>query len=168
MNGPQFAAKDVINSEFADIGSVLIPERICILDCDDKENALRQLIELLATAPEVKNSDELARGIFYREQLMSTGIGLGIAVPHVRLESVEKPAMAVGVSVKGIKDYESLDDAPVHLIFMIAAGKNQHRQYLRLLSAVSSRLKEARVRRLLMNAQDNKAFYNILTNSEET
>ncbi len=167
MNRSQFPTKDMLNGEFTDIESVLIPGRICILDCNDKENALRQLIELLATAPEVKNPDELARGIFYREQLMSTGIGMGIAVPHVRLKSVEKPTMAVGISKSGIMDYESLDNAPVHLIFMIAAGQDQHKQYLRLLSALSSRLKDDGIRSLLMNTKDGKSFYGILTDSGE-
>lgn len=156
----------MMDNEFADLSSVLTPERVGILDCSDKESTLRQIIELLATAPEVKDAEELARGIFYREKLMSTGIGMGIAVPHVRLESVEKPTMAAGISNKGIENYESLDNAPVHLIFMIAAGKNQHKQYLLLLSAVSKRLKDSNIRSLLMNAPDGKTFCDILAGSE--
>lgn len=167
MNRSQFLIKDMMGDEFEDLGSVLIPERVGILDCTDKESALRHIIGLLATAPEVKDADELARGIFYREQLMSTGIGMGIAVPHVRLASVEKPTMAAGISSSGIEDYGSLDDAPVHLIFMIAAGKDQHKQYIRLLSAVSKRLKDSHVRSLLINAKDGKTFCDILTGSED-
>ena len=149
-------------NDYSDLCSVLTPERIGILDCNDKENALRCVSDLLATAPDVTNAEELTEGIFYREQLMSTGIGLGIAVPHVRLESVQNPAMAVGISREGIHDYESLDNAPVHLIFMIAAGKDQHKQYLRLLSAVSARLKDDGIRQALMNADDGKHFHDIL------
>jgi PTS system nitrogen regulatory IIA component len=168
MNRSQFSTKELISDKFDDLGSVLTPERVGIIDCNDKESTLRQIIQLLATAPEVKDADELAEGIFRREQLMSTGIGMGIAVPHVRLASVEKPTMAVGISSEGIKDYESLDDSPVHLIFMIAAGKDQHKQYLHLLSAVSRRLKDSRVRGLLINATDGKTFCDILTGSEDS
>ena len=168
MNGSQFSTNEMINNKLDDLGSVLIPERVGIIDSNDKESTLRQVIQLLATAPEVKDADELARGIFHREQLMSTGIGMGIAVPHVRLASVEKPTMAVGISAKGIRDYESLDDSPVHLIFMIAAGKDQHKQYLHLLSAVSRRLKDSHIRGQLINATDGKTFCNIFMGSENS
>jgi PTS system nitrogen regulatory IIA component len=166
MNKSQFLIKDMMGDDFDDLGSVLIPKRVAILTCRDKDCALREVIGLLATAPEIKDAEELTRGIFYREQLMSTGIGMGIAVPHVRLASVERPIMAAGISSSGIEDYASLDDIPVHLIFMIAAGKDQHKQYLRLLSAVSKRLKDSHVRDLLINAEDGKTFCDILTGSE--
>jgi PTS system nitrogen regulatory IIA component len=168
MNGSQFSTKEMTNGKFGDLSSVLTPERVGIIDCEDKESTLRQIIRLLATAPEVKDADELERGIFHREQLMSTGIGMGIAVPHVRLASVEKPTMAVGISSKGIKDYESLDDSPVHLIFMIAAGKDQHKQYLHLLSAVSRRLKDSHIREKLIHTADSKTFCDIFTGSKDS
>ncbi len=93
---------------------------------------------------------------------MSTGIGMGIGVPHVRLDSVEAPVMAVGICRNPISDYESLDGEPVRLIFMIAAGKGQHAEHIRLLANITSRLKDGRLREALMKTTDAGAFYRML------
>lgn len=89
---------------------------------------------------------------------MSTGIGWGIAVPHVRLTSVKSPVMALGVSRKGIQDYDSLDGLPVHYIIMIAAGRDQHAEYLRLLSLVSTRMKDESVVKALLSAKEDEIW----------
>ncbi|UKI34303.1 MAG: PTS sugar transporter subunit IIA [Lentisphaeria bacterium] len=99
------------------------------------------LIELLAKTPQITSKAELADGIFRREALMSTGIGLGIAIPHVRLASVTGMVMAAALVPDGISDYESLDNQPVRLVAMIAARLDQHAEYLQLLSCLSSELK---------------------------
>ena len=81
-----------------EINRILKPERILILESKTKKDALQTLAECLAAAPQIKDRDELIKRIFYREGLMSTGIGMGIAVPHVRLASVTEPVMCVGIS----------------------------------------------------------------------
>jgi PTS system nitrogen regulatory IIA component len=98
---------------------------------------------------------------------MSTGIGMGIAVPHVRLASVTGPVMCVGICRNPLTDYESLDGVPVRLLFMIAAGQGQHVQYLRLLSSLSLRFKDDDLRDALMSASDPKTFYRILVDAEK-
>jgi len=145
------------------LSSALSTERILLLECSTKKEALEELIRCLAQAPEVRDPDELRRGIFHREELMSTGIGMGIAVPHVRLASVDKPVMCVGICRNPVTDYESLDDQPVRIILMIAAGKDQHAQYLRLLSSVSARLKDEHLRNALVDAPDAETVYRLLT-----
>jgi len=148
------------------LAAVLDPKRILILESAKKTEALRALVDCLATAPQVKDPKELLEGILHREQLMSTGIGLGIGVPHIRLNSIENPVMAVGISPNPIMDYESLDGKPVQLIFMIAAGKDQHAEYLRLLAYISSRLKDDQLRSTLINAPDKVTFYRILVQKD--
>ena len=78
-----------------EISRILVPQRVLILESKTKKNALQTLAECLATAPQIKDCDALIKGIFYREELMSTGIGMGIAVPHVRLDSVTGPVLGV-------------------------------------------------------------------------
>lgn len=141
----------------------LSPERVAYLPADTKEAALRALVELLATSPAIADKDELREAVFEREKLMSTGIGLGLAVPHVRLGSVTELVMAVGISERGIADYESLDDRPVRLVFLIAAPAGQHAAYLRLLSAISSRAKTLNGR--LLACRVAHEFYDTLTGS---
>jgi PTS system nitrogen regulatory IIA component len=140
-----------------DLHSVLIPERITIMSAKNKAEALNTLIDLLATAPEVKNRDELADAIFHREELMSTGIGLGIGLPHVRLASVSNVVMAVGINRTDITDYQSIDGEPVRIICMIAAGKYQHTTYIKTLVAISPYLRAERIRQALLQATDAKS-----------
>jgi len=97
---------------------------------------------------------------------MSTGIGMGIAVPHVRLASVTGPVMCAGICRYPLADYESLDGEPIRLIFMIAAGQHQHTEYLKLLSSLSLRFKNEKLRNALMSAPDSLTFYHILTQTE--
>lgn len=150
-----------------DLVRVLTPERVLILESTTKKEALQTMTECLGNAPQIKDRDALVKGIFYREELMSTGIGMGIAVPHVRLASVTDPVMCAGICRHPLVDYESLDGVPVHLIFMIAAGQHQHAEHLRLLSSLSLRFKSEKLRDALMSAPDPLTFYQILIHPEK-
>ncbi len=145
---------------------VLSPDRIVTMEVTRKVEALNGLIEILARAPGVGDRDELAREIFRREELMSTGIGFGIAVPHVRLASVADVVMAMGVIHAGITDYVSLDGKAVNIICMIAAGKYQHTQYIKALGAISSRLKEETFRSQILAAPDPDTIYRHMINTK--
>lgn len=153
--------------EEPNLADILVPERVLILDSKTKRDALLVLTDCLGTAPGVGDRDALAEGIFYREELMSTGIGMGIAVPHVRLASVRSPVMCAGLSRNPITDYQSLDGIPVHLLFMIAAGQNQHAEYLKLLSSLSLKLKCEKLRNALISAPDTETFYRILVEGKK-
>ena len=96
---------------------------MCILKSTTKSEALMELIRLLVESGEIHDIEKTKEQILYRENLMSTGIGLGVGIPHVRIESIDHPIMAIGVSPEGIDDYESIDDDNVCLIVMIIAGE---------------------------------------------
>jgi PTS system nitrogen regulatory IIA component len=145
--------------------TVLAPDRVCFLDTTTKDASLRAVIERLAASPCVQDGEELTRAVFKREDLMSTGIGLGLAVPHVRLVSVTQLVMAVGISQQGIEDYASLDDKPVHLIFLIAAPQGQHAEYVRLLSVISTRAKFLGGH--LLECPDPETFYRVFAGIPE-
>ena len=100
--------------------------------------------------------------ILKREELMSTAIGRGIAIPHVRLSSVTDLVVSVGVSRTDIVDFHPLDDEPVRLVFMIAAAYNQHAYYLQTLSWFSSRLKNRELQDSLLRAQTAREVYDLL------
>jgi PTS system nitrogen regulatory IIA component len=156
---PQF---DAIQVE-----SIISPDRIVFLNYSSKRDALMALAENLASAPQVKNCEELVAEILKREDLMSTAIGRGIAIPHVRLASVTDLVVSVGVSRVGIVDFQALDDEPVRLLLMIAASYNQHAYYLQTLSFFSARLKNANLRNVLLQAETVQEVYDLLikTNS---
>ncbi|HPS53610.1 MAG TPA: PTS sugar transporter subunit IIA, partial [Phycisphaerae bacterium] len=94
----------------------------------------------------------MVNAVFEREGLMSTGIGHGLAVPHVRLEGLAEPALAVSVQPAGISDYESLDSMPVAVIVLIAAPAGQHEMYIRLLAQVADVLKRDELREKVIAA----------------
>jgi len=144
------------------LSAILKPERAVQLNCTTKEAVLNQLIDLCADIPELSGRTELADAVFKREQLMSTGIGLSIAVPHVRLNSVNELHMAFGVNKTGINDYESLDNEPVRIIVLIVAGRDQHTHYLQTLSRVSRLLKNSLIREQLFEAESSEEIYKIV------
>ena len=141
---------------------ILSPDHIVIFNAASKREALQHLIDTLSTNSAVVNADELAEGIYHREELMSTGIGLGVAVPHVRLRSIKKPVMAVGINKSDITDYQSLDGKPVRILFMILAGIGQHVEHIKTLDKKSSFIKEDELRNSLLNANDPKSIFNML------
>jgi PTS system nitrogen regulatory IIA component len=145
------------------IESILSPSRILFLDYTAKRDVLLALADNLAHAPQVKNRQELATEILKREDLMSTAIGRGIAIPHIRLSSVTDLVVSVGISRVDIMDFQPLDDEPVRLVFMIAAAYNQHAYYLQTLSFFSARLKNRDLRDSLLAAETVQDVYSLLT-----
>jgi len=149
-----------------DLTYVLSMDRVSVLPAMDKADALKALITQLSETPQIQDPAALEEGIFHRESLMSTGIGLGIGVPHVRLPSVKSPVMAVALFQGPVLGYESLDGEAVRLIFMIAAGKDQHAEHLKLLSCISSRLRDQVLRDSLINASDAESLCHMLITGE--
>jgi PTS system nitrogen regulatory IIA component len=149
---------NVVNTE-----SILSLQRVLFLNHSNKKDALIALAKNLATALQVKNEQELSAEILKREELMSTAIGCGIAIPHVRLLSVTDLVVSVGISRTDIIDFHPLDDEPVRLVFMIAAAHNQHAYYLQTLSWFSTRLKNKDLRDSLLSAQTEQQVYDLLT-----
>jgi PTS system nitrogen regulatory IIA component len=151
-----------------DLSQVLTPQRCLIMSHETKTDAFNELIDVLSEAPEIESRNELAQAIFNREQLMSTGIGLGIGLPHVRLASISDLVMACGINRFAIEDYASIDDEPIWIIIMIAANDNQHAQYIRFLSHISARLKKPSIREGLQEAETSETVYRLLTQAHET
>lgn len=144
------------------VRNILSPDRIIFISQTSKHDALVELADVLATAPQVKDGAELTQEILKREELMSTAIGRGIAIPHVRLSSVTDLVMAVGVCRKPIADFQTIDDQPVNLLFMIAAAYNQHSYYLKTISHISSILRKDELRKAIVNASTKEEAYDIL------
>jgi PTS system nitrogen regulatory IIA component len=143
--------------------NVIKPERIVFLNSENKSGALLALADNLCTAPQIKNHAELKAAILEREALVSTAIGFGIAIPHVRLDSVSDLVVSVGVSRVPITDFLPLDDEPVRILIMIAAAYTQHTEYLQTLSFFSAHLKNNKLRNALVGVKDTAVAYRLLT-----
>jgi len=145
------------------IKDILSPDHVMILTPFRKDEVLMAMIDRLAETQAIENRDRVAAGIFQREKLMSTGIGLGIGIPHVRMEGIRQLIMAVGLTQQPIEDYESLDNQPVRLLFMILAGVNQHAMHIKTMAAISQRIKNPLLRASLFDAVREETIYELLT-----
>jgi len=141
----------------------LSPECIVLLRSTTKADALGELATLAAEHGAGPDAESLLAALHKREEMMSTGIGQGLAVPHVRMKEVPKPMVAVGVSRVGLADYKSLDDQPVHIMLMILAPAGQHETYVRLLAQAAEALKHEDRRAAIIAAEKPTAAYELLT-----
>lgn len=146
-----------------ELAEYLTRERVAILTAANKADALGELIDVLVATDGGVTAEELSKEVWKREDLMSTGIGNGLAIPHVRMAGVRAPAMAVGISRAGIDDYESLDKKPVHIIVLIAAPVGAHETYIRLLARVADVLKEDALRSAVISTSEPAEIHRILT-----
>ncbi|MBO6176050.1 MAG: PTS sugar transporter subunit IIA [Treponema sp.] len=145
------------------VKNILSPERIVFLNHVTKHDALVELSDNLATAPQIKDGKELQAEILKREDLVSTAIGRGIAIPHVRLSSITDLVVSLGISKCDIMDFSALDDVPVRIVLMIGAAYNQHNYYLQTLAYFTSKLKDPALREALLKSEDPVEVYNLLT-----
>jgi nitrogen PTS system EIIA component len=128
-----------------DLTDHLPAARVVDLVADTKAAALEELVRTLGGAPEVRDVDGLLAAVLEREDIVSTGVGLGLAVPHAKIDSVTDFVLAYGRSCSGIP-FDSLDDAPVRHIVLIAGPSNQQQRYLQFLATVMLKLKQSGVR----------------------
>ena len=118
-----------------------------------KTDAIRELVALLDRAGSINQEDAVAEVVLEREELGTTGIGEGIAVPHGKSGAVESLLAAFGRSKRGI-DFKALDNQPVHLFFLLVAPENSTGPHLIALARISRLLKNRDFRKALMDAED--------------
>jgi fructose-specific phosphotransferase system IIA component len=130
------------------------------LEGTDKTSALRQIMDAFERDHILPDPDAFFKKILDREKQSSTGLGLGVAIPHARIESLDKIVIAVGRSLKGI-DFVTPDGTPVHLIFMIAIN-SQQAEYLKILSRISWLVRNDEFRERLFNCPTSADVYRLL------
>jgi len=138
---------------------------IKFLKSKNKYKAIEELADVFKGTDVCSDIKAFINALKEREEIMTTGIGFGIAVPHAKLESVHKIAFAIGISKKGI-DFNSIDGKPVHLVVLVAAGERQHKEYLKLLSKIMSVLKNDAIRNEMIEAKSTKDIIEILRNAK--
>lgn len=138
---------------FEGVAAVLPVDRVLLTDLAAKEDVIEALLGCLERTQEVTDPGALRREMLAREDIMSTGMGHGLGVPHVRIASVKGLVMAVAVNRRDIAGYDSLDGAPVRVVCMMAAREDQHTAYLRALAAVSGVMRDDAKRAALLTAE---------------
>ena len=143
---------------FSDIISV---NRIRDVSPTTKDEVLVELCNLVVDAPEVLNSEKFLEAIRDREKVMSTGIGMGIAIPHAKTSSVSDLVMAVGRCKKGI-DFESLDGLPSHIIILMGAPHRKSEEFLKIIAKIGSIFNNSEFKEQFLNAESSGEMFRLL------
>lgn len=131
---------------------LLQTDRISIdIRADTKHAVIDEVVDLLEGNSQIKDLDDVRQAVHERETLMSTGVGLGLALPHAKTRSVESSVAAFGIRRPGI-DFESIDGVPVELVFLLVGPESARSEHIRILSWISRLMQREEIRRALLDA----------------
>ncbi len=128
------------------------PRNMYFTDRTEKDEILENMVDICFAADKVQDLDDFKTAIFEREAIMSTGIGLGVAVPHAKRKGIDEFFITVGVLREPV-DWQAIDDQPVSIVFLIGGPDNRQKDYLRILSKLVLFTKNENRRNALRKAQ---------------
>ena len=131
-----------------------------------KNEVINELIELFKDDPRVDDLDKVKEAVLEREKIMSTGVGKGFAIPHGKTNHVNEILGAFGKSTKPI-DYQSLDQQPVHLVFLLVGKDNLVSTHIKLLSRISRMMNKDEFRNSLIGAKSEEEILHLFRKEEE-
>ena len=145
-----------------------LPKEAILIDLKSqtKKEVLKEMVGILAEAHGIRNSGGILDALLEREELGSTGIGQGIAIPHGKSDSVNKVMAALGVSRRGI-DFDALDGEPVYVFFMLVAPSNASGIHLKILAKISRLLKDKFFRQALREAKSPEETLKLIKDENE-
>jgi len=156
----QVRGASVLLTELLTVERVRVP-----LGSRTKSDVLRELVELAATRRNADSVESMLAAVREREQVLSTGIGGGVAIPHGKTPHVEQLMLAAGVAPTAI-DFDALDGQPVHLFFLLVGPESAAGAHVKALSRISRLLRRDRLRTDLLAASTPEAFLDVIRRSE--
>ncbi|HKJ80460.1 MAG TPA: PTS sugar transporter subunit IIA [Ignavibacteriaceae bacterium] len=147
---------DLLKKEF------IIPE----LKGNTKEEVINELVDLFNDDPRVNDLDKIRNSVLEREKIMSTGVGKGFAIPHGKTNSVEEILGAFGRTSNPV-DYQSLDNQPVDLVFLLVGKDNLVSTHIKLLSRISRMMNKDEFRESLQKAKATEEILELFRKEEE-
>jgi fructose-specific phosphotransferase system IIA component len=136
------------------------------LEAVTKTELLTQMAQYLASLYDLKDKPLIVQKILDREAEMSTGIGFGIAIPHARLEGIDRVFMIAARLSKGI-EFNAIDEQPVHLVFMMLSPANATNPYTQILSALSRIMSYEEIRQSLVQTDSAESFIGVIARGED-
>jgi len=123
----------------------------------DRDEALKALVQTLQDEGKLVDDKTFYEAILEREKIVSTGIGMGVAIPHAKIAGYEDFFIAIGILSKGI-NWNALDGSPVRLIFMIGGPDDKQTEYLQILSSLTTALKDEERRKKMLTVNSPNAI----------
>lgn len=151
MATQEYTKKMKQDSHISSLLKYLDPRLVLFFHAHDRDDAIRLLVKKLATEKKIPDVSPFLQAITEREKIVSTGIGMGVAIPHAKLTEFKQFFIAIGILDKGI-DWGALDGSPVRLIFMIGGPDNKQTEYLQILSGLTMALKNENRRKKMIAA----------------
>ncbi|MGQ9603634.1 MAG: PTS sugar transporter subunit IIA [bacterium] len=146
--------------------SILIsPDRIVDLKSRTKSDVLKEMFRVIERSPDILNRNAFEKSLIERENILTTGIGNEIAIPHVQTDVVKGMVIAIGRCQEGI-DFDSLDGKPVKIVIMIASSNQQPRtDFLKVLAKIVKTFREESFRKKILKAKDPQEIIALLESS---
>jgi len=145
-----------------ELNTLMDKRDVCFTCGGEKEKILNELVELSYKNGRVPDLEVFRTAILEREKIISTGIGLGVAVPHAKLPGIEKFFITVGI-LSEPTDWQAIDDKPASIVFLIGGPDNRQKDYLSILSKLVLFSKNEKRRKALKEATSAEEIINLFT-----
>lgn len=142
------------------ISDYLLPSLITFLDVESRDDAIKALVELIDKAGKLEDRSAFYHAIIERERIVSTGIGMGAAIPHAKLANYDDFFIALGILRHGL-EWNALDGAPVRLIFLIGGPDDKQTEYLQILSKLTHIIKDDKIRKKLLTMNSSEGMIDL-------
>lgn len=143
------------------IAKYIDPKLVSFINVTTRDEALNILVDLANQQHRVSDKTEFYDAVIDREKIVSTGIGMAVAIPHAKLASYDDFFIAIGILAKGV-DWNTIDGSPVRIIFMIGGPDDKQTEYLQILSGITSAVKDEDRRKQIINASTPEKVTDLL------
>ena len=149
-----------------------IADYICLetknldLKSKNKNSVIRELYDNIKSAGKIKDEALGYKDVCLREEMGSTGIGKGVALPHAKTKAVDEVVLTLGISKEGV-EYGSVDEESVKILFMFLCPEEKTQEYLKVLARISRWIREESFRERLLKAKSKEEIMEIIKNEEK-
>ena len=132
----------------------------------EKFKIIEEMVDILDASKKLKDRDAVLRAVLERERVMSTGMGDGVAIPHAKTDGVDQLVAAFGITKEPV-DFQSIDNKPVRIIFLLVGPTNQTSPHLKALSRISRLMHREEFREQLVAARSSKEVIEAIAREEQ-
>ena len=133
---------------------------VTFLKTETRYETLRAMVNVIEASGNLANKEDFFKAIVDREAIISTGIGMGVAIPHAKLPTYDNFFIAIGLLKKGV-DWDALDEANVRIIFMIGGPDDKQTEYLQILSGLTFAIKDEERRKKMLSIESPEAIIDL-------
>lgn len=130
-----------------------------------KDSVINALLDIIATHPAVRDPEAMRQAVFEREQMMSTGVGKGLGLPHAKTQAVTETVAAFAITADPV-DFGAIDDQKVRLLFLLVGTESAKSEHIKILSRISRLLNRDAFRKRLLQAKDAREVLALLEEGE--